>query len=300
MTGPVHPRHDQVDDHQGRPAVSAERIDTDESVLAPFIEKWLKTSLADQKSKGLTRSGVVIHYDHRRACIPGRRLIPFDPPSPRKEELKADVIFDGCAGFIQGAVFLVRLAPVPPLVNKSSPFHGQILRVQPLIKHELHRVHPDVVGGVAYLLKIEVKGAVAPDKERVDRFFYLIPHHLFDGVRRDAEAPDQEGAEPLAKSLPLLNGQRQFELVEIDNPFPDQDLPETLPVRTGSRLGDLAGAKKNPTFSSLAVQGKDTGFPAQADDLENFTQTEIFEVADKTHGMSMGGELHRTGTHLNS
>jgi hypothetical protein len=36
------------------------------------------------------------------------------------------------------------------------------------------------------------------------------------------------------------------------------------------------------------VQGEETGFPAQADDLENFTQPEVFEVTDKAHGSSMG------------
>ena len=80
-----------------------------------------------------------------------------------------------------------------------------------------------------------------------------------------------------------LNDQGLLQGLDIDHPPAQQKIAEILPESTGGRADHLALRKMIFPSRLAVVQRQHPGFAAEADNLEDFPQTEVFEVSDKAH-----------------
>ena len=66
------------------------------------------------------------------------------------------------------------------LFKDPGAFHGKKLRIQPLIQHELQRIHLCTVNCFNRVLSFKSECTLTPGEQREYDIFNLFPHNLFD------------------------------------------------------------------------------------------------------------------------
>ncbi len=141
-------------------------------------------------------------------------------------------------------------------------------------------------GGLSQFLGIaqsEREGAFRPGKEAVDDLLHLLLDGGLDGIARDVEPVGQNVAEAPILALALLNLDSLLQGVEVDQLLAQQKFAKVFAAARGIGADHLTVVKIDLSLAPVGLQRQDSGLAAQADDLKDFPQAEIFKVSNKTH-----------------
>ncbi|MEJ2471976.1 MAG: hypothetical protein P8Y96_12815 [Desulfuromonadales bacterium] len=170
------------------------------------------------------------------------------------------------------------------LIENTATFHGQPLGVDPLIEHELQGIEIDH-GQISRLTELEREGTLVPTEKTVDDLFHLRAHRGLESLAIHTEFVHQNIADPATVVVLLLEAQGLLERRHIGDAGTQNKIAEIFRKGRGGRPDDLTVMEDQSAFAITAGKFQHAGFTTQTDDLQNFSETEVFKVADQTHGI---------------